>query len=73
MIALWLHSIRVKKLFKIFEREEREKRKVQVSKGCIRSISDDEEIEVSDEEEAETEANLPFPVTVYHVKNMFTV
>ena len=73
MIALWLHSIRVKKLFKIFEREEREKRKDQVSKGCIRSISDDEEIEVSDEEETETEANLPFPVTFYHVKNMFAV
>ena len=33
------------------------------------TLSDDEEIE----EEAETEANLIYHVTVYHVKNMFTV
>ena len=32
------------------------------------TLSDDEEIE----EEAETEANLIYHVTVYHVKNMFT-
>ena len=30
-------------------------------------------IEVSDEEEAQTEANLTVPVTVNHVENVFTV
>ena len=66
MIAMWGHSIRVKNLFKIL-RERREKRRK------FWFPWDDWEIEVSDEEEAKTEANLTFPVNVYHVKNVFTV
>ena len=66
---------RGEKHVKFFETELRDEKKVQVPKGCIIeiSMSDEEEIEVSDEEEAKTEANLTFPVNVYHVKNVFTV
>ena len=51
----------MKNLFKILRERE------------FRFPWDDWEIEVSDEEEAKTEANLTFPVNVYHVKNVFTV
>ena len=51
-----------------FEGEEREEKRRK-----FRLPWDDWEIEVSDEEEAKTEANLTFPVNVYHVKNVFTV
>merc|ERR1719318_1719897 len=64
---------------KFFETAGGEEKKVLVPKGCIIeiSMSDDEEIEVSDGEEAQIEANpkiqAAVPVTVNHVENVSTV
>jgi hypothetical protein len=59
MMALWGHSTRVKNLLRFFRKRRENKRKFR--------------LEVSDEDEAQTEANLTVHIAVNHVENVFTV